>query len=100
MTDCRQTLRRLWALAAVLAVDWSAVAAESPVGKVVAEIIPVNNHVHTKDLILSQMQTRPGKPYDEAVVQEDVRRLLGKGWFAAGGVRIDTSVGADGQVTV
>ena len=34
------------------------------------------------------MITRPGKPYDEAVVQEDVRRLLNTRWFAPGGVKV------------
>jgi outer membrane protein assembly complex protein YaeT len=100
MTDCRRTRCRLWALAAALALGGPAVAAESPVGKVVAEVIPVNNHRTPKDQILTQMRTRPDKPYDEAVIQDDVRQLLSKGWFAPGGVRVDTSVGADGRVTV
>lgn len=94
-------LLRLLALAAVLVLGRLGVnAAESPVGKVVARIIPVNNKVHKTELILGQMNTRPGKPYDEAVIQDDVRKLLNTRWFAPGGVRIDTAVGADGQVTV
>jgi outer membrane protein assembly complex protein YaeT len=94
-------LLRLLALAAVLVLGSLGVkAAVSPVGKTVARIIPVNNKVHQPELILAQMQTRPGKPYDEAVIQEDVRRLLNTKWFAPGGVRIDTLVGSDGQVTV
>lgn len=75
-------------------------AAESPVGKIVSRVIPVNNRVHETDLILSQMQTRPGKPYDEGTIAEDVRRLLNTRWFAPGGVRIDTAIDANGQVTV
>ena len=76
-------------------------AVESPVGKVIARVVPVNNRVHSTDLILSQMWgTKPGKPYDEAAVAEDVRRLFNTKWFAPNGVRIDTAVDPDGRVTV
>jgi outer membrane protein assembly complex protein YaeT len=101
MSDRRQFTPRLLVLAAVVAlVGAAARAAESPVGKVVADIVPVNNKAFTKEQILSQMMSRPGKPYDEAVIQEDVRRLLNTKWFAPGGVKIATSVGGDGKVTV
>jgi outer membrane protein assembly factor BamA len=66
----------------------------------VADVVPVNNRVHSKDHILSQMTTRAGRAYDEATVQEDVRKLLATKWFAPGGVRVSTEVGADGRVTV
>ncbi len=101
MTDRRPIPLRPLALAAVLALAWAGVrAADSPAGKIVGQVIPVNNQAHTAEMILSQMQTRPGKPYDEAVVLEDVRRLLNTKWFAPGGVEVSTSVGADGKVTV
>ncbi len=100
MTDRRPLRLRLLALAVALVAGGGALAADSPVGKVVADVIPVNNHVHEAKLILSQMQTRPGKPYDEAVIQEDVRKLLNTKWFAPGGVEVSTAVGADGKVTV
>lgn len=87
-------------LAVVLALASSAAADESPVGKIVAKVIPVNNRAVSSEYITSQMHTRPGKPYDEAVVAEDVRRLLNTRLFAADGVKMSTSVGADGQVTV
>ncbi|MCZ2341183.1 MAG: outer membrane protein assembly factor BamA [Bacteroidales bacterium] len=75
--------------------------AESPVGKVIARVIPVNNRVHNEELILSQMpNTRPGKVYDDGLVQQDVRQLLSTRWFAPGGVRVDTAIDADNQVTV
>src|SRR5438477_10013122 len=73
---------------------------ESPAGKVVADVVPVNNRVHPKENILSQMQTRPGKPYDEVTVGEDVRRLIATRWFAPDGVKIETSISPDGKVTV
>ncbi|HET6576618.1 MAG TPA: outer membrane protein assembly factor BamA [Fimbriiglobus sp.] len=101
MSDRRPIAPRLLALAGLVALAGVAVrAAESPDGKVVAEIIPVHNKAFTKEQILSQMRTHPGKPYDEAVVQEDVRRLLHTKWFAPGGVKVSTAVGADGRVTV
>jgi len=78
---------------------WAA-AGESPAGRTVADVVPVNNRVHPKENILSQMRTRPGKAYDEATIQEDVRRLIGTKWFAPGGVKVETAVGPDGKVTV
>ncbi len=100
MTACRPHLLRLLA-AAFLAVTGPALArAESPVGKIVSRVIPVNNRIHPSDLILSQMQTRPGKPYDETVILEDVRRLANTRWFAPGGVEVSTTIESNGQVTV
>jgi outer membrane protein insertion porin family len=75
-------------------------AGESPIGKVVADIVPVNNRLHPKEHILAQMKTRAGKPYDDATVNEDVRRLIATKWFAPGGVQIETTVSNDGKVTV
>jgi len=101
MTVCRAQLVRLLAAVATLVVGGSGLqAADSPIGKTVARVLPVNNKVHPSDLILTQMQTKVGKPYDETIIQDDVRRLLNTKWFAPGGVRIDTAVGTDGQVTV
>ncbi|HVK16860.1 MAG TPA: outer membrane protein assembly factor BamA [Fimbriiglobus sp.] len=101
MSDRRPITPRLLALAAVVAFAGAAArAAESPVGKVIAQVVPVNNKAFANEQILTQMMTRPGKPYDEAVVQEDVRRLLNTKWFAPGGVKVSTAVGTDGRVTV
>lgn len=92
---------RLSAVAVALVLLGHAAAAnDSPTGRTVAQIVPVNNRVTPADRILSQMHTRPGKPYDDATVQEDVRRLLNTRWFAPGGVEVKTSIGSDGQVTV
>jgi outer membrane protein assembly factor BamA len=75
-------------------------AGESPIGKVIAEVVPVNNRLHPKEHILGQMKTRAGKAYDDVVVQEDVRRLIATKWFAPGGVEVSTTVSNDGKVTV
>ena len=102
MMMIRPSLAR-WLVVAALLVGGSALthAAESPVGKIIARVVPVNNRVHPTESILSQMWgTRVGKPYDEAIVAEDVRRLLNTRWFAPGGVRVDTAIDASGQVTV
>lgn len=100
MIACRPMQLRWLAAALVLALGTADGRAESPVGKIVARVVPVNNKVHNAELIQGQMQTKPGKPYDEAVILEDVRRLSNTRWFAPGGVEVKTSVGADGQVTV
>jgi outer membrane protein insertion porin family len=87
-------------LAAALVAGSRAAAGESPAGKIIADIVTINNRVHPKENILSQMQSRPGKPYDEVTIAEDVRRLIGTRWFAPGGVKVETSTGPDGRVTV
>ena len=62
----------------------------SPNGKVIAEVIPVGNRVRTPEQIRHMMHSRPGVAYEEATVQEDVRRLHGTKWFTPGGVQILT----------
>ncbi|MGL6096183.1 MAG: outer membrane protein assembly factor BamA, partial [Fimbriiglobus sp.] len=101
MTVSRPPLARLLVVVSLL-VGWAAAgrADDSPGGRVGARVVPVNNRVHATDLILGQMVTKPGKPYDENTIAEDVRRLLNTKWFAPGGVRVDTAIGTDGQVTV
>jgi hypothetical protein len=66
-------------------------AGEPPNGKIVADVVPVNNRVHSKEHIQSQMTTRAGRAYDETAMQEDVRKLLATRWFAPGGVSKATS---------
>src|SRR5439155_4945808 len=56
--------------------------------------------MRTAQQILAIMHTRPGRPYDEGVVQEDVRRLHATKWFTPGGVQIHTKNEPDGRVTV
>ncbi|MFO0851134.1 MAG: outer membrane protein assembly factor BamA [Gemmataceae bacterium] len=99
MTVCRPLACALLALA-VLAGPSAAADPNNPVGKTVARVLPVNNKVHDAALILAKMTTKAGRPYDEATVQEDVRRLLNTGWFAPGGVTVKTAVDDAGQVTV
>jgi outer membrane protein insertion porin family len=75
-------------------------AGDTPAGRVIADVVPLNLRVHPKEHIFSQMQTRPGKTYDEATIQEDVRRLIATKWFAPGGVSVSTAIAPDGKVTV
>lgn len=100
MLACRPPMIRLLVVAVVAAAGSAVGRAENPVGKTVARVIPVNNRIHATDLILGQMQTKPGRAYDETVILEDVRRLANTRWFAPGGVEVSTTVGSDGQVTV
>jgi outer membrane protein insertion porin family len=88
------------ALLAALALACTSSAADSPNGKIVNEVIPVGNRVRTPDQIRSMMHSRPGIAYEEAVVQEDVRRLHGTKWFTPGGVQILTKNEPDGRVTI
>ena len=46
------------------------------------------------------MRSQPGTRYEEAIVQEDVRRLHATKWFVPGGVEILTNNDPDGRVTV
>src|SRR5262245_7306741 len=88
------------AFLAVVALACTASAADGPNGKTIAEVIPVGNRVRTPDQIRSMMHSRPGIAYEEAVVQEDVRRLHGTKWFTPGGVQILTKSEPDGRVTI
>ena len=102
MTVCRL---RTWLIAAVLSVAAFGVihrarAAESPVGKTIAAIVPVHNRVHSSEQIVGLMHSRVGKPYDEAVVQEDIRRLHATKWFTPGTIQVHTQLEPDGKVTI
>ncbi len=106
MTTCRSDYRWIWLLAALLVavaypVGHRATGAdESPVGRIVSEIVPVNNRVHPPEQILRLLHTKVGKAYDETVVQEDLRRLYATKWFVPGGVQFHTRPDAAGKVTV
>ncbi|MFO0803653.1 MAG: outer membrane protein assembly factor BamA [Gemmataceae bacterium] len=97
--------RRSWLLAIVIAAaalgtPFRASAEDSPVGKTIDRIVPVHNKVHTSEQIVGLMHSKAGKPYDEAVMQEDIRRLHGTKWFTPGSIQVHTQVGPDGKVTV
>lgn len=98
----RRTLPLVALLVAAAAVVWPRVglSADSPAGKVISDVVPVNNRTRTAAQILNLVQSRAGKPYDEALIQEDVRRLHGTRWFAPGGVQVHTKNDPDGRVTV
>jgi outer membrane protein insertion porin family len=102
MTVCRPPIVRALAVVAVALVFGGFVRAEeSPVGKIIARVVPVNNKVHNAELILSQLwHTKAGKTYEESAVDEDLRRLMNTKWFAPGGVQIKTAIDDAGQVTV
>lgn len=88
------------AVAAVLAGAGGVFAADTPVGRVVADVVPVNVRNRKPEQVLAQLHTRKGVVYDEAVAQEDVRRLLATKWFVPGGVQVHTKIDPDGKVTV
>jgi outer membrane protein assembly complex protein YaeT len=106
MTVCRSVCRRTWGLAAALAVVAAlvgpprAAANDSPAGREIEQIVPVGNRLHPLDQILNQMHSRPGKPYNEALIQEDVRRLHATKWFVPGSIEIRTAIQPDGRVIV
>lgn len=77
-----------------------ATAEDLPAGKLVADIIPVNNRLRSKAHILGKMLTKEGKPFDEAVAREDVTRLMKTNWFAPNGIELKTSLTPDGKVLV
>lgn len=106
MTACRRDRRRTWPVAAALAaaalLAWPAgsFAADNPNGKTISEVVPVGNRLRTADQIRNVMHSRPGVAYEEATVQEDVRRLHGTKWFVPGGVQVLTKNEPDGRVSI
>lgn len=104
MPACRRL--RPWLVAAVFALallagsrGWLA-AADNPQGKTIAELHTAGNRIRPEVQILNMIHTRAGKPYDQALIQEDVRRLQGTRWFTADGVRVLTTNETDGRVSV
>lgn len=91
-----------WALPALALAAFAAVgaAADTPVGKTIADVQVLGIRHRAKEHVLAKMASRPGKAYDEATIQEDVRRLIGTGWFEQGHVRIETTISPDNRVTV
>jgi outer membrane protein assembly complex protein YaeT len=104
MTACRFRHRTAAALAVVAVLAWGRPASaqpDSPAGRVVADVIPVSaTRMRTPEQILANVHTRPGRPYDETVANEDVRRLMATRWFTPDGVRLHTRTEPDGRVTV
>ena len=104
MIACRRANRRVWLAAAFAAsvLVWlgTSSAADNPNGKIIAEMLPAGNRVRTADQIRQVMHSQPGHHYEEATVQEDVRRLHATKWFIPGGVQILTKNDPDGRVTI
>ena len=46
------------------------------------------------------MHSKEGKPYDEGVIQDDIRRLHATKWFTPGTIQVSTQLEPDGKVTV
>lgn len=53
----------------------------APVEELVAEVRIVGNDTTSQSQVISQITTRAGRPFDETVVQRDVRSLANLGWF-------------------
>lgn len=102
MIVCRFRTRLIAAVlsAALFGLHQPALAEESPVGKIIERIVPVHNRVHKSEQIVGLMHSRAGKPYDEAVVQEDIRRLHATKWFTPGSIQVHTQLQPDGKVIV
>lgn len=73
---------------------------ESPVGKRIAEVIPVDHRLRAAQHIQAKMTLKRGGVFDEHTAAEDAARLLATGWFQPNGVELKTSISPDGQVTV
>ena len=99
MIPCRRHCRYVLALAFAVLVagrGWLG-AADNPQGKQIAQIIPLGNKLHGSQQILDMMHTKAGKTYDEATIQEDVRRLYNTRWFSPSGIRVLTTNETDGR---
>ncbi len=105
MIACRD--RNPWGLTTVLAVAFAftmglprAHAADTPAGRIIENIVPMGTRLRPPQQIVDLMHSRPGKPYDEALIQEDVRRLHATKWFVPGSVEVRTAIQPDGKVIV
>jgi outer membrane protein assembly complex protein YaeT len=76
----------------------SPVQAQAHVGKIVDEIVLEGATIYTTDQIVSQLQTRVGKPFSPITAQEDYQRLFKKGWFK--NLWFDTKLGSNDKVTL
>ncbi|HEV3385863.1 MAG TPA: outer membrane protein assembly factor BamA [Gemmata sp.] len=97
--------RRMWVLLLVFSATgawWigTGLAADNPNGKIISEVITVNNYIRKKEDILAIMLSRPGTAYEAATAQEDVRRLQATKWFVPGSIQINTMDEKDGRVKV
>jgi outer membrane protein assembly factor BamA len=72
--------------------------AQAPEGKPIAQVVVQGNRQHSTELVLNQLNTKPGLPYAQTRAEEDVRRLDKAGWFAR--VEVFTSPTPDDRVTV
>jgi outer membrane protein assembly complex protein YaeT len=104
MTACRRY--RHWLVVAALVVallatgrGWLA-AADNPQGKIITEIIPYGNRLHSPKQVLDILHSQVGKPYDTNTINEDVRRLYNTRWFTPNGIRVITSNDGDNRVKV
>jgi len=74
---------------------------DNPTGVTVAAVVPLNLKSVDPEYVRGLMHTRPGKPYDDATVNDDVRRLLNTQLFVPGSVSVSTAFTADrAKVTV
>src|SRR5262245_52602130 len=83
------------------ATAWLALAASAgaqPDAPLIADVVPTGTRLTSTERVMSLIRTRPGTRYDQAVVEEDVRRLRSAGAF--GEVRARKQTTADGTVVV
>lgn len=96
----RTALIALVLSAAFFGVPPRAVADESPAGRIIAHVVPMNNNIHSSQEILAVMHCRAGQRYDENTLYEDMRRLDAKHWFQPGSIKPSVVVDSTGQVNV
>lgn len=74
--------------------------AEEPAatGPMVTDVQITGNKYINSDRILSKIQTKPGRPYNEKIAQEDVRRLYKTNWFYD--ISIEEKPGTEGSAYI
>ncbi len=71
----------------------------APSGRViVGDVLVQGNRLIPTQQVMAQIKTRPGAPYSEETVQEDVRTLVASRQFAS--VKADYRPEADGKMTI
>ncbi|HUW84592.1 MAG TPA: outer membrane protein assembly factor BamA [Phycisphaerae bacterium] len=103
---CWMSMVALWLTAAALCPGQTPTFAEAQLAQAdapaeqslpVLRVLITGHQLTNEEYIRAQLRTRPGQPYDERTVQEDIRRLLGTGRFDNATA---TRRMADGQVEV
>ena len=94
------TIGWLAAITAVVAFGSPAMAADSPAGKEIAELVIQGNRIHSQEQIAAHIDSKPRTRFSNDTAMKDCENLLKTGWFGPGDIKVDTMIRPDGKVAV